>query len=510
MKMSLANPTTSAPSRYLSAIDRREMTPVHAVWEITLGCDLKCQHCGSRAGKRRHDELSTGECLDLVQQLANLGTREVTLIGGEAYLRKDWTLIIRSIRDAGMDCTLQSGGLHLNAERIRQAVKMGLKGLGISIDGLEELHDELRGVPGSFAAAFKALSCARSMGITTSVNTQITSRVLPQLREMMNRFISVGARNWQVQLTVAMGRAADHPELLLQPYEVLELQPLLAELYRKGVARGLLIQPGNNIGYFGPYESLWRGSGDERVHWTGCNAGQNTIGIEADGTVKGCPSLATVEYAGGNIRDRKLSEIWKHSPNLSFSRKDRLDELWGYCRQCYYAKECQGGCTWTSQSLLGRPGNNPYCYHRAYELARDGLRERVVMVEAAPGNSFDHGRFELNLEPSKPLRNGVKSKKESVGNSRLLVEPRGQTGMPALVQIKMLARKAENVSDKRGRSKRRHVLEICRSCHRHVWKGTITCPHCGADMRDKREEHARQLKQARKARHALIELLQLK
>ena len=121
----------SAPSRYLSTVDRHDIIPVHAVWEITLGCDLKCLHCGSRAGKRRPDELSTGECLELVEQLASLGTREVTLIGGEAYLRKDWTLIIRSIRDAGMDCTLQSGGLHLNAERIRQATNAGLQGLGI-------------------------------------------------------------------------------------------------------------------------------------------------------------------------------------------------------------------------------------------------------------------------------------------------------------------------------------------------------------------------------------------
>ena len=81
-------------------------------------------------------------------------------------------------------------------------------------------------------AAFKALHSITKCGITASVNTQITSLVIPQLRELMDLFIAAGAKSWQVQLTVAMGRAADHPELLLQPYELLELMPLLAELYQ--------------------------------------------------------------------------------------------------------------------------------------------------------------------------------------------------------------------------------------------------------------------------------------
>ena len=58
--------------------------PIYAVWEITLACDLACRHCGSRAGRDRPDELTTEECLDLVDQMAALGVKEVSLIGGEA------------------------------------------------------------------------------------------------------------------------------------------------------------------------------------------------------------------------------------------------------------------------------------------------------------------------------------------------------------------------------------------------------------------------------------------
>jgi MoaA/NifB/PqqE/SkfB family radical SAM enzyme len=64
--------------------------PSVAVWELTLCCDLACRHCSSRAGYARGDELSTSEALDLVRQLADLGVLDVTLIGGEAYLREDW------------------------------------------------------------------------------------------------------------------------------------------------------------------------------------------------------------------------------------------------------------------------------------------------------------------------------------------------------------------------------------------------------------------------------------
>src|SRR3954452_20119869 len=61
----------------------RRWRPLYAVWEITLQCDLACRHCGSRAGHSRPDELTTAECLDLVRQMAELGVKEVTVIGGE-------------------------------------------------------------------------------------------------------------------------------------------------------------------------------------------------------------------------------------------------------------------------------------------------------------------------------------------------------------------------------------------------------------------------------------------
>ena len=173
------NATGGAPAnRFATAGDRAAYRPVHVVWEITLACDLKCNHCGSRAGAKRPGELTTAECLDVVAKLAALGTREISLIGGEAYLRRDFAQIIAAITSAGIECTLQSGGRNLTEERVAAAAAAGLKAVGISIDGMREWRDELRGVRGSFDAAVASLKRLRAHGIPTGVNTTISNRSL--------------------------------------------------------------------------------------------------------------------------------------------------------------------------------------------------------------------------------------------------------------------------------------------------------------------------------------------
>ena len=381
------------PRRRLTLRDQIDCVPVYVVWETTLACNLKCIHCGSRAGHRRAKELTTAECIDVIKQLAELGTREISIIGGEAFIRRDWLTIVRAIHDHGIDCTMQTGGYKLSRDMIKAAADAGLLGLGVSVDGLEPLHDRLRGVAGSYREALRVLNDCRDIGLVSSVNTQITALTMPQLAALMDVIIEAGAKFWQIQLTVAMGNAVDHDEILLQPYELATLMPLLAELHGKGRERDLTLLPGNNIGYFGPYDVLWRGP--DRGYYSGCPAGQNAIGLEADGTVKGCPSLATERYGAGDVRATSIAELWANHPALQFNRNRGTDDLWGFCKTCYYAEACRGGCTWTADSLLGRRGNNPYCHHRVLTLAERGLRERIVKIEEAPALPFAVGRFAL-------------------------------------------------------------------------------------------------------------------
>jgi radical SAM protein with 4Fe4S-binding SPASM domain len=374
-------------------VDRAER-PRYAVWEITLRCDLACRHCGSRAGPAREGELTTAEAIDLVDQMADLGVEEVSLIGGEAYLRDDWLLIARRVRERGMICGVVTGGRGLTRERAREAKAAGVEGMSVSVDGLEASHDWLRGLRGSYRAALEALAHLEEAGLPRAVNTQINRRNLSEIPALFDVIAAHGIYGWQVQFTVAMGRAADRPEILLQPWEMLDLVPMIAGLAPRCQARGIRLTPGNNVGYYGPFEEILRG-GYEGSHHEACTAGRLTLGIEANGDVKGCPSLPSADYVGGNVREHPLREIWERAEPLRFTRGRTRADLWGFCHDCYYADHCLAGCTWTSHVLFGRPGNNPYCHHRALELREQGRRERLVPVEKPAGEPFDYGRFDL-------------------------------------------------------------------------------------------------------------------
>jgi len=375
--------------------------PRIAVWEITLQCDHGCRHCGSRAGAQRSDELSTAEALDVVEQLAKLGVRETILIGGEAYLRDDWVDIANAVTQSGMTCSMVTGGLGFDAFHLEEALAAGVKHIGVSIDGIGETHDALRGVSGSFEAAVATVRRIGETGeIGLSVNSQINRLSMPELTALARLLVEIEVPAWQLQLTVALGRAADRPHLLLQPYHMRSLIPMLAEIKSTILDPGhTQLIPGNNIGYFGGFEEHLRYGGDRGYVWSGCGAGKAAIGLEADGTVKGCPSLPRRTYTAGNVRDTTIEQVWKSWHGHGALGPRTPSDLSGFCATCEHNTKCLGGCTWTAHALFGHPGNNPYCFHRAQSLAQQGMCERIQLVENAPGEPFDHGRYDLILEP---------------------------------------------------------------------------------------------------------------
>lgn len=398
-----------APKRPVRMLTENDTSPrpVYVVWEITMKCDQPCQHCGSRAGPARNNELSTEEAFEIAESLSRLGTREVTLIGGEAYLRPDVYDIVRKLAGLGIRVTMQTGGRAFTMERARAFRDAGLDGLGVSIDGPARVHDRLRGNLGSHAAAVQSLDNARAVGLTLSANSQINRLNWTMLREMAATLRSRAVEAWQVQLTGPMGKAADQPDWIIEPYRVVDIIDTLAAIQREahddftaGRAPFFNVVPNNNIGYFGPHEQTLRSRpGSPEAHYQGCLAGVYVMGIESNGTVKGCPTLPTEAYAGGNVRDLSLEMIWEKSDAVRFARDRTTDELWGHCKTCYYADVCRAGCSWTVHTTLGRRGNNPFCYHRVTELKKRGIREKLVHKSVAPNRPYDHGLFELVEEP---------------------------------------------------------------------------------------------------------------
>lgn len=385
--------------RRLHVLGAPAVRPHYVVWELTLACDQPCTHCGSRAGEARDQELSTERAVEVASELADLGAREVVLIGGEAYLHAGFLEVAQALRARGVIASMTTGGIGITAELAQAMFTHGISQTSVSVDGLETTHDQMRATRGGFQKAIRALHTLRDAGIRISANTNLNRFNAPDLEALYETLKTVGIRSWQVQLTAPLGRAADRPEMLLQPYDLPSLFSRLGALKRRAFEDGILLFSANNLGYFGPEEALLRGtSQDSEDHFQGCPAGRFALGIESDGAVKGCPSLQTRHYVGGSLATKSLADLW-NTPEVAFARERTRADLWGFCATCDYADTCLGGCTFTAHAFFGRPGNQPYCHFRALSMQRRGLRERLVPKDAAPGEPFDNGLFEIVEEP---------------------------------------------------------------------------------------------------------------
>ena len=125
---------------------------------MTLLCNMQCLHCGSRAGKRRHNELSEGECLNIADQLIEMGNEHVTLIGGEILLVPHWYKIAKHFISAGVDANIITNAYKIGPQQIQDLRNSGIKDIGISIDGLSKTHDFIRNKKGSFKNAIDAIN----------------------------------------------------------------------------------------------------------------------------------------------------------------------------------------------------------------------------------------------------------------------------------------------------------------------------------------------------------------
>lgn len=370
--------------------------PAYVVWELTLRCDHACTHCGSRAGPARPSELSVEEALRVAGELAEMGAREVVLIGGEAYLHEGFLDVAAALHERGVAPTVTTGGRGVSASLAAEMKKAGIARVSVSIDGLESTHDAMRNLKGSYGHALTALRSSRDAGIPIAANSNFNRFNRGDLEALYDVLRAEQIVSWQIQITAPLGRAADRPAMVFQPWDLLDFVPRVAAVKKRAMQDGIMVLPGNNLGYFGPEEGVLRSPvGDGLEHFQGCQAGRFVMGIESDGAVKGCPSLQTRHYVGGNALEATLDDIWQSAPELSIMRNRTLDDLWGFCRTCAFAEPCRGGCTFTAHSLLGRPGNNPYCHFRARELAKRGRRERLVPAASAPGEPFDNGRFRI-------------------------------------------------------------------------------------------------------------------
>ena len=190
----------------------------NVVWELTLKCNARCIHCGSSAGEARADELTTNEALNICDQLAEVGCRDVNLIGGELFLRPDWQKIIERLTDNAIGVSIITNGIALTQEKIDFLSKVKLKTLGISIDGGNpDTHDHIRQVPGLFNKIFNVMEYVKKTGLNTTAITTLNKLNITELAQLREKLINSPFKAWQLQLAAPIGRMKN--DLFLNQFE---------------------------------------------------------------------------------------------------------------------------------------------------------------------------------------------------------------------------------------------------------------------------------------------------
>jgi radical SAM protein with 4Fe4S-binding SPASM domain len=329
------------------------------VWEITLACNLHCLHCGATAGRKRDNELGTDEALALADDLAGLPCQEVTLMGGELFLRPDWQLIAQRLARGGTDLVIFSNGLLLNRQRVKMVRELGVGAVGLSLDSARPVvHDTLRGASGAHRQVWRAIELLRAANIPTSVVTTLTRRNLYELPLLSRQLLGKGI-HWQLQVASCNGRRMPRQEQLT-PLEFYWVGTWLSIVRQKYDWPTLPVAGAHDLGHHSQHLGNLLPPGCD---WTGCTAGIDTLGIQSHGAVKGCLSLPD-GFVEGNVRLTPIGQLWRDPNRFSLNRAFDASKLQGYCADCSHGPSCRGGCSDLAQSATGSAYDNPYCFHR--------------------------------------------------------------------------------------------------------------------------------------------------
>jgi heme b synthase len=325
-------------------------------WEVTRRCNLSCAHCRASATEEAGEgELSTEECLSLIDDILEIGKPIIILSGGEPLLRQDLFQVAGYAAQKGLRVALGTNGTLITEEVAQRAKEVPISRVGVSIDfPTPELQDKFRGQAGAFEAAIRGIKAARRAGIEVQINSTVTRENAPHLEALLSLALSLGAVAFHPFLLVPTGRGKGLKDCELSPEEY---ERVLNWVCDKQVELGdrLFIKPTDAPHYFRilsqrghrnqvaempPEKNPGRpGSGRSLDSFTrGCLAGVSFCFVSHCGKVQGCGYL---NVEAGDIRKESFGKVWNSSP--LFRELRDLSNIKGKCGFCEYKRVC-GGC----------------------------------------------------------------------------------------------------------------------------------------------------------------------
>ena len=154
----------------------KDKKPV-VVWNMTKRCNLKCVHCYAQAVPvDGADDISTEQAKTMIDDLAAYGAPVMLFSGGEPLVRKDLVELASHATSKGMRAVISTNGTLITKEKARELKGVGLSYVGISLDGMEEVHDRFRGVPGAFRKALEGVANCQAEGLKVGLRFTINKR----------------------------------------------------------------------------------------------------------------------------------------------------------------------------------------------------------------------------------------------------------------------------------------------------------------------------------------------
>ena len=333
------------------------------IWETTLGCNLRCIHCGSDCRTHADDELSADEALKVARQIAEVHPRNVSLTGGEPLLRTDIYDVIKQLSSDGIEVALITNGTLVTPSTAAMLSKSGVSMVAVSIDGLDKKHDDVRG-SGVWEKVTQTLKNLAENTVPIGVITTLMKTNIGDLEDIYNYLLEHNVVSWQLQVALPEGRFANCRHLMPTAEDV---KQIIDYSLTKNLEGKMRIYLADTIGYYTTAEVLSRmlaTNSCKPVLFKGCNAGIRSVGILCNGDVVGCTSIRQPEYVEGNLRHQTLAEIWNNPKSFAWRRNLKPSDLGSKCQHCGYVDSCLGGCTNIRLTIGGKiNSDNPLCVY---------------------------------------------------------------------------------------------------------------------------------------------------
>jgi mycofactocin radical SAM maturase len=346
-RLSFIRRRARSSGRLTDEFERGLGAPICLTWELTYACNLACVHCLSSSGRRDPRELSTAECMSVIDELERMKVFYVNIGGGEPTVRRDfWELVDYAVAHH-VGVKFSTNGSRITAERAVKLARSDYVDVQVSLDGATaEVNDRVRGV-GSFTTAITAMERLAGAGFEGfKLSVVVTRENVSQL----DAFKALADR-YRAQLRITRlrpsGRGADVWD---------QLHPTAAqqrELYEWLLAHGETVLTGDSFfhlsGYGAPLPGL-----------NLCGAGRVVCLIDPVGDVYACPFVIHDSFRAGNVRDPGgFARVWRESDLFA---ELRTPQSAGACSSCGLFDKCRGGCM-AAKFFTGLPlaGPDPEC-----------------------------------------------------------------------------------------------------------------------------------------------------